>query len=408
MASVEKRTRYTHGCTKTNRCGEARPDDCPKQKERLVYVARYRDPAGEQRSKNFTRKVDADRFMTSIAADVLRGVYVDPDAGKVTFKDHAKAWLASQTFDESTRQAVELRLRLHAYPVLGGLELRQVKPSTVQAWLRSIEKLAPTYRRVIYANVSGIFAAAVDDELIAKNPCRAASVRRPKVEARKVVPWPAERVRAVEAALPDRWRIVATLASGLGLRQGEVFGLSPDDVDFLRGKVDVQRQVKLYANGKQVFARPKGRKVRTVPLPESVRDDLAAYLAGFPAVAVTLPWETLDGDPVTVRLVVSSRERTAANRNYFNAKIWKPALTKAGVPTTRDNGCHALRHWFASVLLDAGESIKAVSEYLGHADPGFTLRTYTHLMPASEDRTRKAVDAARRARVPVVYPAASE
>jgi integrase len=44
------------------------------------------------------------------------------------------------------------------------------------------------------------------------------------------------------------------------------------------------------------------------------------------------------------------------------------------------------------VLLDAGESIKAVSEYLGHSDPGFTLRTYTHLMPNSEQRTRRAID----------------
>ncbi len=52
----------------------------------------------------------------------------------------------------------------------------------------------------------------------------------------------------------------------------------------------------------------------------------------------------------------------------------------------------ALRHFYASVLLDAGESIKALSEYLGHHDPGFTLRTYTHLMPTSETRTRTAVD----------------
>ncbi|MGB3762211.1 MAG: tyrosine-type recombinase/integrase, partial [Ornithinimicrobium sp.] len=57
-------------------------------------------------------------------------------------------------------------------------------------------------------------------------------------------------------------------------------------------------------------------------------------------------------------------------------------------------GMHALRHWYASVLLDAGESIRAVSEYLGHSDPGFTLRTYTHLMPTSSERTRTAVDAA--------------
>jgi hypothetical protein len=55
---------------------------------------------------------------------------------------------------------------------------------------------------------------------------------------------------------------------------------------------------------------------------------------------------------------------------------------------------HALRHFYASVLLDAGESIKALSEYLGHSDPGFTLRTYTHLLPTSGQRTRQAVDRA--------------
>ncbi len=53
---------------------------------------------------------------------------------------------------------------------------------------------------------------------------------------------------------------------------------------------------------------------------------------------------------------------------------------------------HALRHFHAPVLLDAGESIKAVSEYLGHSDPGLTLRVYARLMPTSQARTRKAVD----------------
>ncbi|CAM5704242.1 hypothetical protein SCANM63S_08014 [Streptomyces canarius] len=82
---------------------------------------------------------------------------------------------------------------------------------------------------------------------------------------------------------------------------------------------------------------------------------------------------------------------------------WKRALASAGVIPPRERGArylqaapedgvHALRHAYASVRLDAGESIKALSEYLGHSDPGFTLRTYTHLLPSSETRTRKAID----------------
>ncbi|MEU2725619.1 hypothetical protein [Streptomyces smyrnaeus] len=55
---------------------------------------------------------------------------------------------------------------------------------------------------------------------------------------------------------------------------------------------------------------------------------------------------------------------------------------------------HAPRHFYASVLLDAGESIKALAEYLGHADPGVTLRTHTHLLPNSRARARNAIDKA--------------
>lgn len=52
---------------------------------------------------------------------------------------------------------------------------------------------------------------------------------------------------------------------------------------------------------------------------------------------------------------------------------------------------HALRHFYASVLVDAGESVNALAEYLGHSDPGLTLRVYAHLMPSSQKRTREAV-----------------
>jgi integrase len=356
------------------------------------YDVNYREPDGRKRRKTFLKKSDAERFANTVEADKARGSYLDPDAGRITFKKYAEQWLAAQTFEETTRQAVELRLRLHAYPVLGSKMLAQIKPSTVQAWLGGLPIKSGSYRRVIFANVSTILSAAVDDERVAKNPCKAGSVTPPKLDGGKIVPWPGERVQAVSDALPDRFRIAATLAAGLGLRQGEVFGLSPDDVDFLRGVVEVRRQVRLFAGNRHAFALPKGNKTRTVPLPDSVRDLLAAHLAERPARSVTLPWRTLDGDPVTVPLVLTTREATALNRNYFNTHVWKPALRAAVVEPSRANGMHALRHYYASVLLDAGESIKAVSEYLGHSDPGFTLRTYTHLMPSSTERTKRAVD----------------
>jgi integrase len=211
--------------------------------------------------------------------------------------------------------------------------------------------------------------------------------------------WTAEQVLEVRGALQEPYRIFVTLAAGLGLRQGEVFGLAVDDVDFLRARVEIRRQVKMFANGKQVFALPKGNKTRSVPLPDIVRDELAAHLALWPPRAVTLPWRALDAEPIAVPLVLTTREQSAVSRNYFNRRIWKPALASVGVSDSRENGCHSLRHFYASTLLDAGETIKALSEYLGHADAGFTLRAYTHLMPASDERTRHAVDAALMAQI---------
>jgi site-specific recombinase XerD len=113
----------------------------------------------------------------------------------------------------------------------------------------------------------------------------------------------------------------------------------------------------------------------------------------FPPPAVTLSWRTPSGTPHTARLLLTNDDGRPLWRNKFNERVWNPARRAAGVTNpTRQDGTHALRHHFASVLLDAGESIKALSEYLGHHDPGFTLRTYTHLMPSSAERTRRAID----------------
>jgi integrase len=192
-------------------------------------------------------------------------------------------------------------------------------------------------------------------------------------------------------ALPTRYRVAVTIAAGCGLRQGEVFGLAVDDVEFLGRTLHVVRQVKM-VRGKHIFALPKGRKTRDIPLPETVATELAAHITAFPPLEITLPSERPGGEPTTARVLLYSRERKILDRHHFNMYVWKTALVAAGIEPSRANGMHALRHFYASVLLDAGESIKALAEYLGHSDPAFTLRTYTHLLPSSEQRTRQAVD----------------
>lgn len=359
------------------------------------WLVRWRDPDGTPRKKAFDRKSDADRAAAETEVSLTRGTYHDPNAGRVTFRDFAEQWRSSHFDDPLTAAQVELRLRLHVYPFLGPLPLRTVTPSTIRQWTHGLT-MARSYQRTIFANVSQIFSAAVADDLIPKNPCNSPTVRKPVADPREVVPWPTAWVAAVSDALPARYAIIATLGAGLGLRQGEMFGLSTDDIDWAGETVKVLRQVKLSHGNRTYLALPKGRKTRSLPLPGSVADALRVYMDAFPPTMGTVPWDRPDGDLITIPLLLTSRERGALNRNYINRKIWKPALIASGIPPIRDNGCHALRHLYASLLLDGGESIRTVSERLGHADPAFTLRTYTHLMPDSRSRTSAIIDASLR------------
>lgn len=79
--------------------------------------------------------------------------------------------------------------------------------------------------------------------------------------------------------------------------------------------------------------------------------------------------------------------------DLFSKVVWQGAFRAAGVEyRKRADGMHALRHFYASTLLAQGVSIKELAEYLGHSDPGFTLRTYTHLVPSSYERARLAIE----------------
>ncbi|MFI6907344.1 tyrosine-type recombinase/integrase [Nonomuraea sp. NPDC050394] len=371
----------------------------------MRYRARYVGPDGTEKSRSFPdrQKRRAETWLTEIEADMSRGQYVDPRAGRTTFKQYAEKWLDSLTTDLNTRSSVETQIRRHAIPYLGPRPLDSFQPSHIREWLAQLEPALPnsSYRRVIFGSVSAIFTAAIDDGVIAKNPCAVRSVTAPAPAKGRVQPWTAGQVFAVREALPNRYQAMADLGGGCGLRQGEIFGLPLDEVDFGTGWLHVAYQIKVI-RGRLVFAPPKREKERDVPLPDRVAGALGEHVESFPPAEVTLPWRTPDGPLLTKRLLFTRDQGGPVRRSDFNVYAWKPALVVAGIipppngserhQAAREHGMHALRHFYASVLLDAGENIKALSQHLGHGDPGFTLRVYTHLMPSSEGRTRRAVD----------------
>jgi integrase len=364
----------------------------------LRWRVRYETPDGRERSKSFARKPDADNFCTRVAADLLHGSYMDPAAGRITLGKYAGDWLAGQSFDDVTREIVERHLA-HITAGLGDRRLDQIaaSPSAVQAWVKGLN-LAPTTVRQCFGVLSAIFASAVDDRRVGSNPCRARSLRLPALPARKIVPLEAGQLAALRAALPPRHQAMIDAGAGCGLRQGEIFGLAQDDIDFLRRTVHVVRQVKLI-RGRLVLALPKKGKTRDVPLGSSTSEAFAEHIRLFPPAKVTLPWHEpgtrRHGRPVTVALMFTSPwSHGALVRHDFNHRQWKGALRKSGLALSRENGMHVLRHSYASMLLSQGVDIKRVAECLGHHDPAFTLRVYMHLMKGGEERVRQAIDSA--------------
>jgi integrase len=376
----------------------------------LRYRARYIGPDGTEQSQSFPdrQKRKAEEWLTRINADMASGEYTDPKAGRATFAQYAEQWLGTLASDLTTRASIRSQIRRHAIPYIGTRPMDSFEPSHIREWLTALETAVPatSYRHVIFGNVSGIFTAAVEDKLRKTNPCRARSVKAPGTGTGRVKPWTHARTFAVRESLPGRFRAMVDAAAGCGLRQGEVFGLPVSEIGFDTGWLHVAYQVK-NVGGHLVFAPPKRGKLRDVPLAPAIAKAFKAHMEQFPPVAVTLPWLTPDGPLRTLELLFTAEEGGAVRRSDFNTYAWKPALVAAGVippkeqgkrhVAAREDGMHALRHFYASVLLDAGENIKALSTYLGHSDPGFTLRVYTHLMPSSDDRARNAMDAVFRA-----------
>ncbi|GAA3531291.1 hypothetical protein GCM10022419_007990 [Nonomuraea rosea] len=363
----------------------------------MRWQVRWRDEAGKEQKLNFENKPAAESKDAQIKASLDRGDYIDPKAGKVTLKVYGQRWRDTLTSpDPSTLMQIDSRLgkwvfgRKISEHTLSALAKT---PRLLQAWIREMQDggLEASTIRGIVMWVSTIFNAAVDDGLIARNPLLVKSVKPPKVVSKDVVPWTLGTVLAVADGLPSRYAEMTYLGAGCGHRQGELFAIAVDDIDFLQRVVHVRRQVRII-NGELVFSLPKRDKTRTVPLPDAIGMRLSAHIQQHKPVRVTLPWRTPAGDPHTAELLFTTEDGRALNRNDFN-RLWRSSRVVAGVPATRENGMHVLRHTAASAWLAEGVDIRTVAEYLGHDDPGFTLRVYSHLMPNAAERARKAMNA---------------
>ena len=374
MASIHKRT-----------FGWATKDGQRRTGEK--WQARYVGHDGKEHARLFALKKDAQAWLDLQTAGLVRGDWTDPKAGNETLRAYATRWQSIQVSSEGTARIVDNALRVHILPRLGETRLSSIRRSDVQAFVKALElkevkpaindeparTLAPGSVRNIYEVLARVLDAAADDRVIPSSPCT--RIGLPKDHDDEVQVPRLEEVESIRVALDEQWRAIPTVLAGTGLRIGELLGLRLADVNFLRRTIRVERQ--RLQSGKIAPLKSKASR-RTVPVGSVVIDALASHLNAYPAAVDT-------DDPA---LFVDEVGKPLSYRR------WKRLLSDARTAADVQVNSHSFRHFAASALISGGASVKQVQAFLGHASAVITLRTYAHLWPGDEDRTRSVLDAA--------------
>lgn len=336
------------------------------------WLARWRDPSGRQRKKSFGRKVDAERFLSGLMADMNRGAYVDPAAGKLLFSTYAGTWSAGLAhLKASTAERYRDVLRTHVLPKWGPWQLSKISHSDVAAWVGDLSAsgLAAGSVRKAYLVASLVLDGAVKDGRIAKNP--ATGVRLPRqVQREPRFLTPAELSALALAAGPNGLGIAVL---GLtGLRFGEFAALKVGRLDPVRRRLTIAESVTLVGKH-MVWSTPKNHRTRSVPVPPALVPALVAQGEGRARDELLFP-ASRGG---VIRL------------NNWRRRVFEPAREAAGLVGVTP---HDLRHTAASLAVAAGANVKAVQRMLGHASAAMTLDIYAGLFPDDLDAVAASLD----------------
>lgn len=389
------------------------------------WRARYTGPDGRQRSgpTTFPTRADADRWLTVVRADMLRGQWSSPELADVTLSEYTTAWLRGRapslrprTQDLYARGAE----RWLSGPVgtgrnavdLSALPLRVISPPIVRDWFAAVTdaartsalartgrihrthparawatshgipcaatgRLSPTVlaawhkagspdmrTRVTARPAAGRTAAAqayrllhaittqaVDDGLLTVNPVRIQ--RAGHVNHPERMPLTPLEVEALAATVPDHYRAAVLVAAWSGLRPGEVFALTRQDVEASLGHVTVRRTLTEVPGQPVAFGPPKtaaGRRV--VALPTFVAEALNTHLQTYTSASRdALVFTTLTGSAVTS----PARSKVIANARVT---IGRPDIT-----------WHHLRHTGATLAAQAGATQAELQRRIGHSSP---------------------------------------
>ena len=340
------------------------------------WQARASDPQRTPAPRTFATKAEATRWLSGVETDQARGVWVDPHGGRVLLSAYAWSWLDGKArLAARTREIYAAQLRLHVLPAisqtvpaLGDVSLSNLSPELVRAWYAALSsERSPSTAAKAYIRLRQILAQAVDDDRLAKNPCRISgggTERHPEQRFASLVD-----LYQLADAVPEQFRALVLTAGLAGLRQGELFALRWRDVDLSSGEVAVRRKRLRLASGEVIEDGPKSQAGnRVVALPAPLVTELARH-------------RTRSDDQGADAFVFTSSSGAPLERSNFRYRIWVPATESVGLTGLR---FHDLRHTAGTLTARTGATTKEIMARLGHASPRAAM-VYQH---ATQDRDR--------------------
>lgn len=292
-------------------------------------------------------------------------------ASREPFEDYARQWIAtyrgrtSRGLSERTRAIYRRDMERWAIPYFRGCRLEEIDPPDVRAYIGHLDEagLRANSIRSILAPLKAMYATAVEDGAVRSNPTvnvRIGIGRRADEPGREVRAMTRAELSVVLAHIPKEWQLMFELLAHTGLRISESIGLTWADVELGRSpRLLVRRQDCRGEIGPLKSAKSR----REIPL--------------SPGMARRL--QSARGTRNAAERVFTSPQGFPLSDGDLRRRVLTPAVEAAGFPWVT---FHTFRHTCASLLFEAGRDVKQVSEWLGHADAGFTLKVYVHLMDA--------------------------
>jgi integrase len=365
-----------------------------KGEEKEAWIVAYSQD-GRRHIETFKRKKDADAKAQQVGVDIRAGTHT-PASRSITVRQAADDWI--KTAEVEGREALTIaQYRQHANHIaqrIGPVRLANLTATQVNAFRDDLlATMSKALARKVMTSLKSLLKDAWRRGKVAQNVALSAKRIDPdgrgKEKLKIGVDIPStDEIRALIAALPDRWRPLFLTAIFAGLRASELRGLRWQDVDFQKKELHVRQRIDR-RNGIGPPKSDAGR--RTVPLGPMVLNTLRAWRPRCPPGALGLVFPSGKGGicgyhPTIHALLAAGHEAGLLDANG------EPKYT----------GLHALRHFYASWCINSIESggqglpAKAVQERLGHSSIVMTMDTYGHLFPRSADAEKRLAEAERK------------